>query len=148
MIIGVGNRFRRDDGAGPVFSERMSGKGIQAVELSGEGAELMQAWEGAARVILVDAARSGAPVGTIHHFDAHEQEVPSGFFHYSSHQFAVAEAIEMARVLGRLPARLSVYGIEGRDFSYGEGLSPEVSHAIDTLETRVLEELAAGRDDR
>ena len=86
----------------------------------------MQAWEGAAHVILVDAARSGAPVGTIHRFDAHSEEIPSGFFHYSSHQFAVAEAIEMARVLGKLPEKVSVYGLEGSDFSFGEEMSPEV----------------------
>lgn len=147
-MIGVGNRFRHDDGAGPVFVDRMRKRGFDALDLSGEGTELMQVWEDADHVILVDAARSGAPAGTLHRFEAQTEEVPSGFFHYSSHQFAVAEAIEMARVLGKLPRQVTVYGIEAVDFSYGEGLSPEVSSAIEELEPLVLEELAAGDGDR
>lgn len=111
------------------------------LELSGEGAELMDAWEQADHVILIDAASSGAAAGTLRRFDAASVEVPTGLFHYSSHQFAVAEAVEMARVLGRLPRQLSVYGIEGIDFSYGEGLSPEVSRAIDRVESLVLAEI-------
>jgi hydrogenase maturation protease len=43
--------------------------------------------------------------------------------------------------LGRLPARLVVYGIEGRDFTQGEGLSPEVDAAIDEVVRRVTEEV-------
>jgi hydrogenase maturation protease len=104
----------------------------------------MAAWEGAESVILIDAAQSGAAAGTIHRFDAASTEVPSGLFHYSSHQFAVAEAIEMARVLGRLPGSLMVFGIEGTDFSYGEGLSPAVSDAIDKVENEILAILSQG----
>lgn len=99
----------------------------------------MEAWQGRDFVILVDAALSGAAVGTVHRFDAAETEIPAGLFHYSSHQFAVAEAVEMARVLGRLPRRLLVFGIEGGDFSYSQELSPEVAEAVD----RVVEEIAA-----
>lgn len=98
----------------------------------------MDAWENAESVILIDAAHSGANTGTIHRFDALSTEIPSGLFHYSSHQFAVAEAIEMARILGRLPKAMTVYGIEGTDFSYGEGLSPAVSDAIDKVAGEIL----------
>lgn len=101
----------------------------------------MDVWEKAASVILIDAAKSNAAPGTVHRFDALSTEVPSGLFHYSSHQFAVAEAIEMARVLGRLPDAMTVYGIEGEDFSYGEGLSPSVSDAIDRVESEILQRL-------
>jgi len=47
----------------------------------------------------------------------------------SSHGLGVLEAIELGRVLGMLPDRLVVYGIVGRDFQHGQGLSPEVEHA-------------------
>ncbi|MBL6929447.1 MAG: hydrogenase maturation protease [Rhodospirillales bacterium] len=141
LVIGIGNRFRRDDGVGPVVAERLHEHGLDVVELGGDGTELMQAWENAGHVILVDAARSGAAAGTIHRFDANSTEVPTGLFHYSSHQFSVAEAIEMARVLGRLPPRMVVYGIEGKDFSYGEEFSPEVAQALDSVTQAILGEI-------
>lgn len=98
----------------------------------------MDAWQSAGHAVLVDAASSGAVPGAIHRFDALTVTIPTGLFHYSSHQFSVAEAIEMARILGRLPARMTVYGIEGRNFSYGDRLSPEVAAAANTVETEII----------
>lgn len=53
-----------------------------------------------------------------------ENPIPADSFHYSTHTVSVAEAVEMARVMGRLPDRLLIYGIEGADFGSGDGLSP------------------------
>lgn len=124
---------------GPYVADRLVVGGIACRELSGEGAELMDAWRSTGHAVLVDAAQSGAAPGTIHRFDVSSTTVPSGLFHYSSHQFSVAEAIEMARILGRLPERMTVYGIEGRDFSYGEDLSPEVATAAETVAAEILD---------
>ena len=49
----------------------------------------------------------------------------------STHALGVAEAIEIARSLGRLPKQVRVYGIEGASFDYGRGLSPEVEKAVE-----------------
>ncbi|MBL6928926.1 MAG: hydrogenase maturation protease [Rhodospirillales bacterium] len=141
LVICIGNRFRRDDAVGPVVADRLRERGVETVELGGDGVELMDAWAGGEHVILVDAARSGATAGSIHHFDAISTEVPSGLFHYSSHQFSVAEAIEMARVLGRLPPKMGVYGIEGKDFSYGQELSAEVEGALETVTQAIVDEI-------
>lgn len=129
LVIGVGNRWRRDDGIGPWVTDRMADSGIETIEHSGEGAGLIDAWSGRDRVILVDAAQAGAAVGTIHCFDAVTTELPRRFFRYSSHLFGVAEAVETARALGRLPQALIVYGIEGADFGFGDALTPEVERA-------------------
>jgi hypothetical protein len=51
----------------------------------------------------------------------------------------------MARILGRLPERIAVYGIEGCDFSYGEGLSAEVAAAADVVEAEIRALVAAAR---
>ena len=101
----------------------------------------MDAWQDAQSVILVDAVQSGAAPGTIHRLDASSVPVPSRFFHYSTHAFSVAEAVELARALGQLPPRLILYGIEGRDFSSGEELSPEVAGAVNELIALVRQEI-------
>jgi len=144
LIIGVGNLYRSDDGAGPCIASRLREfvpVGVTVLEESGEGAALLEAWQGATAVILVDAAQSGAPPGTIHRIDARRQQVPSRFFHYSSHAFGVGEAIEMARVLHLLPASLLLYGIEGRNFSEGIGLSEEVEQAAAAVLALALDDV-------
>ena len=136
LIIGVGNEFRGDDGVGIVIARRLRAEApahVTILEASGEGAALMETWKGAPRVILIDATRSGSPPGTIHRLDAHAGPLPSQFFHYSTHAFSVAEAVEMARALGQLPPQLIVYGIEGKIYTAGEGLSPEVVKAADSV---------------
>ena len=69
--------------------------------------------------------------------------MPAGWFRYSTHAFGAAEAIELARVLGRLPRRLIVVGIEGARFDAGVGLSPEVAAAVEDVARRGLDDIAA-----
>jgi hydrogenase maturation protease len=112
-------------------------------EESGEGGALMEAWNDADFVVLVDAVESGGLPGTIRRMDARTTGIPSELFHYSAHGFGVSEAIELARALKRLPARLIVYGIEGGSFGLGAELTPEVNAAADEVVRRVKDELCA-----
>jgi len=143
LIIGIGNRLRRDDAVGPRVVDRLEKRGLQCQEHSGEGAGLISAWEAYPRVLLIDATRSDAKPGTIHQINAIEQTVPTDLFHYSSHQFGVAEAIEMARTLKRLPDQLWLVGIEGENFGYGEELTPQVNNVLDQAEQIILARIRA-----
>ena len=142
--MGVGNEYRRDDAAGLRVARSIRQRqptSVSVTEQTGEGAALMEAWQGAPAVILIDAVHSGGKPGTIHRFEAHAQPMPAEFFHYSTHAFSLAEAIEMARALKRLPPRVVVFGVEGKDFTSGIGLSPEVETATQEVTTRILSEL-------
>jgi len=145
VVIGVGNEYRSDDGAGIAVVRRLQAlfpTGVTVLEESGEGAALIEAWKkGATWVMIVDAARSGAPPGTIHRLDARAAPVPTGFFPYSTHAFSVAEAVELARSLDQLPAHLIVYGIEGENFAAGLGLSPAVARVVESVVERAAEEI-------
>jgi len=144
VVIGVGNEYRSDDGAGIAVARRLRERfptGVTILEESGEGAALIEAWQGATWVMLVDAVSSGAPPGTIHRLDAHAEPLPAGFFHYSTHAFSVAEAVELARSLGRLPPRVIVYGIEGENFNLGVELSPAVEAAVAAVVEQATEEV-------
>jgi hydrogenase maturation protease len=144
LIIGVGNEFRGDDGAGLAVSRRLGALGLEGVrvlEVEGEGTAVMAAWKGADAVILADAVYSGAVPGTVHRLEAHARPVPGNFFHMSSHAISVADAIELARSLGELPPRFIVYGIEGKSFEAGVGLSPEVEKAGQEVVEAVRREL-------
>jgi hydrogenase maturation protease len=141
LVIGVGNAFRGDDAVGLVVARRLGQRGVPVREESGEGTALMEGWDGAAAVFVIDAVHSGAAPGAVHRLDAQARPIPGQFFHYSTHAFGVAEAIELARALGRLPPRLVVYGVEGKSFAAGEGLSPEVEAAAAQVVERLWGEL-------
>lgn len=135
-VIGIGNDFRRDDAVGLVVArclKALAPKDWEVCEASGEGTQLMELWKDSEAVILIDALNSGNTPGGIRRFEAHAETLPAQSFRYSTHAFSLGEAIELARALGQLPPRVIVFGIEGRDFSAGEGLSPEVEAAAATL---------------
>ena len=98
--------------------------------LPAEVAGLLDAWAGHDDVLVLDAVASGEPPGTLHRYAAADGPLPAAFSSFSTHGFGLAEAIELARALGKLPRRLTVYGIEGEDFRSGEGLTPAVEAAV------------------
>ena len=137
LVIGVGNRFRSDDGVGPFVADLLATSGVAVREESGEGASLIAAFEDRDFVVIVDAMKSGATPGTVRRFDAHTEILPPDLFHYSSHQFGVAEAVETARALGRLPNAMFVFAVEGASYAYGDDLAPEVESAARNVATEI-----------
>jgi hydrogenase maturation protease len=57
----------------------------------------------------------------------------------SSHSIGLRDTVELARALGRLPGRLTVFAVVGRDFSFGTGLTAEVGAAVAELVEEVRE---------
>jgi hydrogenase maturation protease len=150
LIIGLGNQYRRDDAVGLIVARCLKERApehVRILEESGESVALMESWKGADAVILIDAVHSGAEPGTLHRVNAHRQPMPTGFSRCSTHAFSTAEAIELARALGRLPPRLVVYGVEGETFAPGLGLSSEVEKAVQEVVERVLADLRCEPDE-
>lgn len=139
LVIGIGNEFRGDDAAGVLVARSllsMPVSGVTAIEASGEGVGLMELWEGFDDVVLVDAVVSGAEPGTVHEWDVTTEPLPSHCRSASTHSFGVQDAIELARVLGRLPKRLMVLGVEGRDFDAGAHPQEAVRRAMEAILAR------------
>lgn len=136
LIIGIGNDFRSDDAVGLVIARRLKAWPLNqftVIEFTSDGATLLDYFQQAEVVILVDAVSSGAPPGTIHRLDAHGEVISKQYFQCSTHTVSVAEAIELGRVLGILPQQLLVFGIEAANFSPGVGLSPLVEKVVDQV---------------
>lgn len=127
-VIGVGNEFRRDDGVGWAGLARLGGRPLppdtDLATCDGAPGRLMGRWEGARLAVVVDAAHAhpGDP-GRVH-------------------RLGLGEAVELARVLGRLPQRLVVYAVEGADSTLGTGPSPAVAEAVEPLVTAITDEIA------
>ena len=145
-VVCVGNPWRCDDAVGLEVARRLQGtlpQGVELVEREGEPTALIDAWEGASMLWLVDAVSSGAEPGTVHRLDASEHELPTDLFRRSTHHVGVAEAVELARVLGRLPGRTVVFGIEGGSFEIGDELTPAVAAVVEHTADAVRAEVTA-----
>ncbi|TDX31098.1 hydrogenase maturation protease [Modicisalibacter xianhensis] len=143
FVIGIGNRQRGDDAAGPDVVSRLAGRlpaHVEIIEHDGEMASLLVLFEQASALYLVDACVSGAPPGTVRRFDVAAGSLPQEMIGVSTHGLGLSEAIEMARTLGLLPARSVVYAIEGQSFAPGMSLTLDVAKAvIDTSQQLRLE---------
>ena len=153
VVIGIGNDFRGDDGVGPAVVARLDGlvpPDVEVLASDGEPANLLEAWDCASLAIIVDTVQAGsAPAGTLYRMvigspgAAPDTEVMlEGPGMSGSHQLGVGSAIALAQVLGRLPARLIVHGVQGGDFTLGARLSKPVASAIDDLVAAVIADLS------
>lgn len=143
-VICVGNRWRCDDAAGLEVAALLEGTlpgGVELSEREGEPTSLIDALEGAHAVWLVDAVSSGGEAGEVHRLDAGATQLPPELFRTSTHHVGLAEAVELARALGRLPPHTVVYGIEGGSFEVGDDLTPAVAAAAEHVAASVREEV-------
>lgn len=146
LLIGVGSEYRSDDGAGLGAIRALKARELPdtlVIESPSDGAELMELWKPADKVILIDAVSSGGVPGTVYRFDAHSQPIPASLSFLSTHTFGLAEAIELARALHLLPQYLVVYAIEGHNFTLGTGLSCEVEKAVQEVVNKITCEVYA-----
>jgi len=144
-LIGIGNRFRRDDAAGLEVVRRLRlahPPGVILIEQEGEPASLIESWSTADEALVVDGISSGSAPGRLHRFDCTHAGLPAEIFNPSTHAMGLPEAIELARELDRLPGRLIVYGIEGESFEAGEGLSEPVQKTVEKLVMDLYHELS------
>jgi hydrogenase maturation protease len=89
------------------------------------------------RVVIVDAAAPAGEPGRITQVDASSDRLVAPTT-VSTHSVDVGAAVELARAIGRMPAALTIIGIEGCSFEFGAALTPEVRRSAE----RVTEQLA------
>ncbi|MFQ6067325.1 MAG: hydrogenase 3 maturation endopeptidase HyCI [bacterium] len=135
VLLGVGNRIRGDDAAGPelikILKKRLSNKGGGIFLF--DGGEMPENYLLPVTdlkpnlVIVVDAVDSGSHPGTIRLFPI--RQIPQGSF--STHRLSL-------RFLGsylekETQARIFVLGIQPKSVKLEEKLSPEVKKALRDL---------------
>lgn len=145
LVIGLGNLYRKDDGVG-LFVARLIGELApdHAIMIEGvtDTCALLEKWDGSRDVFIVDCTVSSGQAGRIYRFDALNDEIPVQLFEScSSHAINIVQAVDLARALDRLPRSLTVFGIEGHDFSPGTGMTPDVELGAHFVAQRIVKEL-------
>jgi hydrogenase maturation protease len=137
VLAGIGNEMRHDDGIGPVIARRAArvssarpGGFVTALATPlNEPLDLLDDWDRDDLAIVVDAVRSGAPAGTVTLTwlePVGDVVLPARCGRASTHGLGVADVFRLACEIGVAPQRVALVGVEGQDFSHGEGLSPPV----------------------
>ncbi len=145
LVIGVGNRDRGDDALGPLVIDAL--RAICTVAetciVEGDLSDLTLRWSADQDVIIVDAVMSGASPGDIIEIDAVAERLPNEGQLLSSHGISLADAIELGRLLQRMPRRLTVIGVEAYSFDGLTTVNPAVAESIPKVVTRINDLLAA-----
>ena len=148
LVVGVGHPDRGDDGVGPWVVEEVGRQAPDDVEVAcvrGDLFAMLERWQGRDTVLVVDAMRSGAAPGSVRRFQVDRDGLDAGASFASTHSVDLAQAVELARSLGRMPGQLVIYGVEAAGVDLGAGLSAPVAHAARALVRQILEECACTR---
>jgi hydrogenase maturation protease len=142
-IIGLGNELRGDDAVGLLAARQLRqtiGDRAEVIEADLAGVDLIESMKGARVAILIDAARSGKNPGMIHRLDASDSPIGVRMRPHSSHALGISDALELARAIGVLPAKVIVYGVEAGNTEAGQALSSAVAKALDEVVGQIIRE--------
>jgi hydrogenase maturation protease len=140
-VLGAGS-LHGDDRAGWEVVRRLWQDALPGVEVVALGTplDLLEHLEGAGRLVVVDACRSGAEPGTLLRLTwPGPGLVDSGG--PSSHGFGVASVLRLARSLRRPLPTIVLLGVEGQSWGPGAGMSAPVKRALPELCERVRDEV-------
>ena len=144
LVACIGNPDRGDDGIGPLVAAKLEGQlpGQAALIVRrGDMLALAEDFADCGALVCVDAAAPMTSPGQIHRIDLTTEELPRELLSASTHGFGLADAIELARALGRAPEIIVIYAVEGASFDAGAALTHEVAAAADETARLVAAEV-------
>ncbi|MDZ4856866.1 MAG: hydrogenase maturation protease [Nitrospirota bacterium] len=144
LVIGVGNAWRGDDAVGLQAARRLRvslGPSVEVIDAEGDGLAILDLMEGIDHVILIDAVKGGGQPGTTVRLDLSVGSRWGTVVPCSTHAMGIADAIDLARALGRLPKQIILYGIEIESVESGAPISDAVREGLDIVVEQVYREV-------
>ncbi len=145
VVLGLGNLLRRDEGLGIRAMERLRvcytlPETVQLVDGGTLGLELLSYLEGTERVLILDAALTNGPPGTLLRLGG--EQVPSFFgLRSSAHEIALADLLAVMKLRGTQPHELVVWGMQPAALELGWELSEPIASHLDALVAAAATEL-------
>jgi hydrogenase maturation protease len=155
VILGVGNLLLSDEGVGLRVLERLAmtydlPEGVQTLDGGTLGLDLLYYLEGAdgrpvENLLIIDAVEMGKNAGTLVRLEG--DEVPSFLsIKISPHQVGIPDMLFAAKLKDLYPRNVVLLGVQPGVLDAGLELSPPVAAQVDTLVTKVVEELVRWGD--
>ncbi|NOZ04419.1 MAG: hydrogenase maturation protease [FCB group bacterium] len=146
-IIAIGNVLYGDDGIGysilQDLRKRPSFSGIPLINCGVDALSLIDHFSDTEQVIIIDAVKMGMQPGTIKVFETSDVEFTVLSKLFSLHGINLANVLELAELIGAIPDKITIVGVEPEQLQAGKGLSPAVADArteiIDNLRSLIFE---------
>ncbi len=145
VVLGLGNLLRRDEGLGIRALERLRERyllpdTVEMVDGGTLGLDLLCYLEEARRLLVLDAALTDGPPGTL--LRVADGDVPAFFgMRTSPHEIALPDLLAVTRLRGTTPDEVVVLGMQPQALELGWELSPEVAAGLDALADAAAAEL-------
>ena len=145
LVLGLGNVLLRDEGIGVWVAEALRRQfefpeAVTVMDGGTLGLDLLPHLDGVGRLLLIDAVKLGGAPGDILRLEG--SEVPAALeVKLSPHQVGIQDLLAAARLTGREPPHVVLWGMEPACLEPGTGFSPKVQEALPRLQAAVLGEL-------
>jgi hydrogenase maturation protease len=136
LVLALGNTLLRDDGVGVAILHALEreaaqwGGEVEFVDGGTQGLALLGVLTGRRAAVILDAVALGAPPGTVHVLSAGDAGRLRSRRSTTAHEGNAGELLAAARLLGDLPERTIIVGIEPEEVRTGVGLSDAVARSV------------------
>jgi hydrogenase maturation protease len=146
LVLGLGNTLLGDEGVGVHVAQRLRAgycfpQTTQVMDGGTLGLDLLPYVEDADRLVVIDAIQMDVEPGTVIRLEG--EEVPAFLsLKVSPHQMGLPDILAAAKLRGRSPGELVLWGVQPGVIDTSLELSPVVASQVDALVEGVLADLA------
>jgi hydrogenase maturation protease len=147
VVLGLGNLLRRDEGLGVRALHQLAVRYalpevVMPVDGGTLGLDLISYIENAERLLVLDAALSEGPPGTLLRLEG--ADVPSYLgIKTSPHEIGLPDLMALTRLRGTEPGEVVVLGMQPDTIELGWELSPTIAAHLDHLVEAAADQLRA-----
>ena len=147
LVVGCGNLLRGDDAVGPTMIRHLWDRGVpehvELVDGGTAGLDVAFKMRGRRKVVIVDAARTGAEPGTVFRVPGEEVEDLPPVTGLNQHAFRWDHALAVGRWLLKdaYPSDVVVYLVEAASLEPGADLTEPVRAGMERALGLVLDEV-------
>lgn len=141
-VLGIGSPFGDDRAGWEVVLKLQQHSFLRDVAfevLDRPGLGLLEQLQGVDVLYIVDAVQPKQFPGMIHVLTVEDVLAHQALF--STHDFGVAEALQLANAMNGLPARVCIYGIEMASTDANTILSAPVAAAVERLAAQLAQNI-------
>jgi hydrogenase maturation protease len=144
-IIGLGNILLRDEGVGvhvlnALVHRYTFSPPIELIDGGTMGLSLLPSFEGADKVLLVDAIDFDREPGYIEELE--DDRIPAVFFpKFSAHHIGLSDVLFATTIMGIKPGEICLVGIQPESIEIGLEMTEKIQAKTGALIERVIEKL-------
>ena len=145
LVLALGNTLLQDDGVGAELLSRIEpiagtwGPAVELLDGGTSGLALLGEVQGRSAVAFLDAVKLGAAPGSVHVICKNDLLGMSPGSSKTAHEGGATEILAAAQLLGSMPEKIVVIGVEPEVVATGIGLSPSVKAGLSKALDRVVQ---------